>query len=492
MSKETVLDEKAPRAWNMLIGKEWVEAEDGERLDVITPLDHRQVIATIPRGNKQDVEKAVHAARAAFPAWSSLSFMERATQLHKCADALHEATEELAQLTALDTGNAIRTQARPEAAQLSQVFRYFAGLSGEVKGVTLPQDPGSLEYTKRVPLGVVAGILPWNSPLAIAGLKTPSALAAGNTLILKAAEDAPLSILRMAEICAEILPPGVLNVVTGIGNEVGEALVRHPDVDKVSFTGSTAVGRHIAKTAGERLAKTSLELGGKSPTIVFPDSCTEKVVDEVVLASRFARQSQSCTTGSRLFLHEDIHDRFLEMLVDKVRELTVGDPRDEATDIGCVINEKQLTRIQGYIDGAINDSSVKVWYDGRSALPEDSPGYFSAPVILSGVGNNSKIAQEEVFGPVISAMKWSDEDELLDMANDSEYGLAAFIFTENLSAATRLADRINSGWIQVNQGGGQKIGQSYGGMKASGIGREMSLEGMLEGFTAIKQVNIRV
>jgi acyl-CoA reductase-like NAD-dependent aldehyde dehydrogenase len=478
--------------WTMLIDGEWVGAADGRTIEVITPIDRDQVIATVPRAAAADADRAVAAARAAFPAWSQLPFAQRQLALLRIADRLEESVEELAQLTALDTGNAIRTQARPEAMGLVSCFRYFAGLAGEVKGVTLPTADDQLQYTRRQPLGVVAAILPWNSPLMIAAFKLPAALVAGNTMVVKAAEDAPLTILRLGEICAEVLPAGVLNVVTGYGAEIGEALVVHPDVDKVSFTGSTAVGAGVGQKAGARLAHFSLELGGKSPCIVFPDSCTDEVVDQVLLASRFARQSQSCTTGSRLFLHEDIHDEFLEKLAARTRELRVGDPRDEDTDIGCIINQKQWDRVQAYVDEGTSTHQVRVVYDGRADLDVPERGFFHAPMILEGVDNSWRIAQEEIFGPVLVAISWKDEDEVVAMANDSHYGLAAFIFSKDMGAALRTAHRIDSGWVQVNQGGGQVVGQSYGGMKSSGIGRELSLEGMLEGFTQIKQVNVKL
>ena len=233
--------------WKMLIGGEWVDAADGDTTDVITPIDRNVVIAKVPNGKEADADRAVKAARKAFPEWAALPFKERQKKLLACADALEAASEELAQLTALDTGNAIRTQARPETIILADLFRYMGGVAGEVKGNTLPAGDKQLQYTKRVPLGVVAGILPWNSPLMIAAFKTPAAIAAGNTIVLKCAEDAPLTILKMAEIIADILPAGVLNVVTGKGSVIGEALNVHPDVDKVSFTGSTSVGRHVAE-----------------------------------------------------------------------------------------------------------------------------------------------------------------------------------------------------------------------------------------------------
>src|SRR6476620_4873021 len=258
----------------MLIGGEWVGAASGEWSDVVSPGRRGTILARVPLAGTEDVDRAVTAARAAYPAWRALHFKDRQKALLRAADALEAAAEELAVLTAADTGNALRTQARPESQTLVNIFRYFGGVAGEFKGTVLPAGDDQLQYTRREPLGVVAGILPWNSPLMIAGMKTPAALAAGNTLVLKTAEDAPLTILRMAEICSEFLPPGVLNVVTGKGSVIGEALLVHPDVDKVSFTGSTGVGMHVAEEAGKRLAHVSLELGGKSPNIVFADAAT--------------------------------------------------------------------------------------------------------------------------------------------------------------------------------------------------------------------------
>ncbi|GAA2000015.1 aldehyde dehydrogenase family protein [Brevibacterium samyangense] len=485
-------DFPAPQDWQMLIGGQWVDALDGSRADVITPIDRTVVIATVPDGKPEDADRAVAAAREAFTAWSALHFKERQKLLLKCADALEAAAEELAQLTSLDTGNALRTQARPEAQTLVDLFRYMGGVAGEVKGVTLPADGGQLQYTKREPLGVVAGILPWNSPLMIAAFKTPAALAAGNTLVLKCAEDAPLTILRMGQIIGEILPPGVLNIVTGLGGVIGEALVQHHDVDKVSFTGSTLVGRHVAEVAGRRLAHSSMELGGKSPTIVFPDSNTPEVLDQVVLSTRFARQGQSCTSGSRLFLHADIYEDFLAGLVERISAMKVGDPRDEATDIGCVINQKQWDRIADYIEIGKSMDGVEIAYDGTDSLEVGEPGFYHAPIIFSKARNDWRTSREEIFGPVLSVIPWTDEEEVLAMANDSDYGLAAFVFTKDVDKALGFADRIESGWVQVNQGGGQVAGQSYGGYKTSGFGREASLEGMLEGFTQIKQINVKI
>lgn len=485
-------DFPAPRDWKMFIDGQWVDAVDGDTANVITPIDRNQVIATVPNGKDADADVAVKAARAAFPAWSGLHFKERQKLLGQCADALEAAAEDLAQLTALDTGNAIRTQARPETVILVDLFRYFGGVAGEVKGTTLPTGPNQLHFTKRVPLGVVAGILPWNSPLMIAAFKTPAALAAGNTLVLKCAEDAPLTILKMAEIIGDILPAGVLNVVTGKGSVIGEALTQHPDVDKVSFTGSTRVGRHVAEVAGARLAHSSMELGGKSPNIIFPDAMDEYVLDQVLLSTRFARQGQSCTMGSRVFIHTDIYEEFLAKLVDKIAAMKVGDPRDETSDIGCVINQKQYDQIANYIEMGKSMDGVKVAYDGTDALEVGEPGFYHAPIVFADAKNDWQTSREEIFGPVLSVIPFSTEEEAVAMANDSDYGLAAYVFTKDIDRALRVAGQIESGWVQVNQGGGQVVGQSYGGMKTSGFGREASLEGMLEGFTQIKQINVAI
>lgn len=476
----------------MLIGGEWVDALDGETSDVITPIDRNVVIATVPRGKEADADRAVEAAQKAFPGWAGLHFKERQKLILKAADALEAKVEDLAQLTAIDTGNALRTQARPEAQTLVDLFRFMGGVAGEVKGTVLPAGDDQLQYTRREPLGVVAGILPWNSPLMIAGFKTPAALAAGNTLVLKCAEDAPLTILEMGRIIGDILPAGVLNIVTGKGSVIGERLAVHPDVAKVSFTGSTPVGRHLAEVAGRRLAHTSMELGGKSPTVVFPDSDTDEVADQVVLSTRFARQGQSCTSGSRLFIHEDIYDSFLAKVVDRISKMTVGDPRDEASDIGAVNSEKQWNTIQSYIEIGESMEGVEVAYDGRTSLEVGEPGYYHAPIIFSKARNDWQTSQEEIFGPVLSVIPWSDVDDVVDMANDSEFGLAAFVFSKDIDRAISTGNRIRSGWVQINQGGGQMVGQSYGGYKQSGLGREASLEGMLEGFTQIKQVNVKL
>ena len=480
----------------MLIGGAWVEAETGEWSDVRNPGRRNVVLGRVPRGGVGDADRAVRAAREAFPGWRALHFKDRQKALLNVADALERSAEDLARLTAEDTGNALRTQARPEVATLVSLFRYFGGIAGEFKGTVLPAGDDQLQYTRREPLGVVAAILPWNSPLMIAAMKVPAALAAGNTVVLKPAEDAPLTILRMAAIAAPFLPPGVLNVVTGKGSVVGEALLRHPGVDKVSFTGSTDIGRHVGEVAGARLAHVSLELGGKSPSIIFADAASpdriDATVDGVLTAMRFTRQGQSCTAGSRLFVHSDVYEAVLDKLVAKVSALVVGDPLDEATDMGSIINASQYRQIRDYVDEGKTQPGVSVRLDGSRFSRDGLDGYYQGPTILAGVDNSWRVAREEIFGPVLVVIPWTDRDDVIAMANDSLYGLAAYIWTTDLTAALDTAHRIESGWVQINQGGGQVIGQSYGGYKASGLGREFSLEGALEGFTQTKQINVRI
>src|SRR6516165_8812803 len=331
-------DEVAFRKARMLIGGNWVDSASGEVLEVEDPA-HRRPIAEVPRGGAEDVARAVQAAADAFPAWS--------------------------RTIALETGNALRTQARPEAKATVDIMRYFGGLGSELKGETIPFGEHVLSYTRREPLGVVGAIIPWNAPVLLAALKIGPALCAGNTLVLKSAEDAPLGVLMLAEICQQLLPPGVLNVLTGLGEECGAPLANHPMVSKLSFTGSTEVGKLIMRAASDRIVPVSLELGGKSPSIVFPDA------NGIIAAMRFTRQSQSCTAGSRLFLHRDIFDSFLNALGQKVKALKLGDPLDETSDIGTIINEKQFRKVCGYVEEGLKRREARLVIGGLP--PKEGP-----------------------------------------------------------------------------------------------------------------------
>jgi betaine-aldehyde dehydrogenase len=476
----------------MLIGGKAVESTDGRYIDIENPAT-RAVMAQVPRGGEGDVDAAVRAAAAAFVEWKRVTPKDRGRMLLRIADLVEAETESIARTVALETGNAIRTQARPEVKSTAEVIRYYGGLAGETKGETVPLGEHVLSYTRREPIGVVGGIVPWNAPVVLGTLKIAMAIAAGNTLVLKAAEDAPLGLLRVAEICNDHLPPGVLNLITGYGEEAGAALARHPLVRKLSFTGSTEVGKLIMHAAADRIVPVSLELGGKSPAVVFPDADEQRTVDGVITGMRVTRQGQSCTAGSRLFLHRSIFDSFLSKLTATLQKFKLGDPTDEATDMGAIINRKQFDRVCGYISDGIQQKGARLALGGLP--PKDGPlaaGYFVQPTVFSDVSNDWRIAREEIFGPVMVAIPWDDEREAIRMANDSHYGLAAYVWTRDVSKAINTAHAIESGWVQINQGLGQFPGQSYGGYKQSGMGREYSLEGMLDSYTQRKSVTINL
>ena len=482
----------ALRKAQMLIGGKWVDAASGETFQVEDPA-HRAPIAEVPRGRAEDVDRAVKAAAEAFPAWSRTAPRDRGRILARIADALEARVEELARTIALETGNAIRTQSRPEAKNTVDILRYFSGLGGELKGDTIPLGENVLCYTRREPLGVVGAIIPWNAPVLLAAVKIAPALCAGNTMVMKAAEDAPLGVLLLAEVCQQFLPPGVLNVLTGYGEECGGPLAVHPTVRKLSFTGSTEVGKIVMRAAADRIVPISLELGGKSPSIVFPDANEDWVLDGIVAAMRFSRQSQSCTAGSRLFLHRDIFDSFLDGLGREVKALKIGDPLDETSDIGTIINEKQFKKVCNYVEDGLKQRAGRVVIGGLP--PKEGPlseGYYAIPTIFANAANDWRLAREEIFGPVLVAIPWTDEAEAIRMANDSHYGLAAYVWSHNIGKALRTAHAIESGWVQVNQGLGQSPGHSYGGYKESGIGREFSLEGMLDSYTQGKNVTVNL
>jgi acyl-CoA reductase-like NAD-dependent aldehyde dehydrogenase len=475
-----------------LIDGQWVSSRSAQYIEVESPRNLK-TIAVVPRGDDKDIDEAVAAARRAFPAWRDTAPRARGRLLQQIADVLDHNVERLARIISEENGNAIKTQSRGEVRFAADVFRYFGSVASEIKGEQIPLNAQVLDYSRREPWGVVGAIVPWNAPVQLSAMKVACALATGNTLVLKASEEAPLAVLEMARICTGFLPAGVLNVVVGYGTEAGEALITHPGVDKLSFTGSTAVGARVMQAAAERIVPVSLELGGKNPQIVFPDADQDWVAHGTIAAMRFARQGQSCTAGSRLFVHRDILDSFVSRLVKQLGLLRIGDPLDESTDIGAIVSRKQFDQVCGYIDEGLAQPRVEVALGGRP--PTEGPlaaGYFVEPTVFVGVDNQWRIAQEEIFGPVLCVIPWDDEDEVITMANDTHYGLSAFVWTRDLGRAVRTANAVEAGWVQVNQGGGQVLGQSYGGFKRSGIGREFSVEGMLDGFTQRKHISIDI
>jgi acyl-CoA reductase-like NAD-dependent aldehyde dehydrogenase len=476
----------------MIINGDFVDSVSKQKIEIECPAN-KQIFATVPRGIKEDVDIAVKSSLIAFQSWSKVNPKERGKILLNIADDIDDQKEEIAKIIAKETGNAIRTQARPEINLVVDIFRYFGGLSSELKGETIPLGEHVLSYTRREPLGVVGAIIPWNAPVMLAACKIAPALCTGNTLVMKAAEDAPLAVLKVAEICQKHIPPGVFNLITGTGPECGEPLAYHPDISKLSFTGSTAVGKLIMRAAAERVLPVSLELGGKSPSIVYPDVNEDWTVDGIIGAMRFTRQSQSCTAGSRLFLHKRIFDSFIEQLANKLDNLIIGDPLDDKTDMGTIINNKQYTKVCDYIKDGLDNKETEVICGGLP--PKDGPlseGYFTIPTIFRNKSNEWRLAKEEIFGPVLVAIPWEDENEVIKMANESHYGLAAYVWTRDITRGINAAHAIESGWVQVNQGLGQVPGHSYGGYKQSGLGREFSLEGMLDSFTQRKNISINL
>lgn len=396
----------------------------------------------------------------------------------------------MARLVAAETGNAIRTQARPEVQWSASVLRYFAGGCHAASGTTIPLGPDILSYTVREPFGVVAAIIPWNSPLLLAALKIAMALSTGNAVVLKCAEEAPLGALTLACICQRHLPAGVVNVISGGGEDCGAVLARDPGIDKISFTGSTEVGRSVMRAASERTLPVSLELGGKNPSLVFADSDSDEVARGVIAAMRFTRQGQSCTAGSRLLVHESVFDSFLDRVCAQLDRMVVGDPLAEETDMGSIINAVQYNKVVNYVeDGVVQGGMLRTGSPPPAGIGH---GFFVRPLVMTGADTAWRIAREEVFGPVMVALPWRTEDEAVAMANDTHYGLSAFIWTRDIGRALRVARSVQAGWVQVNRGLGQLPGMPYGGIKQSGMGREFSIESAVEAYTYVKSVNVGI
>jgi betaine-aldehyde dehydrogenase len=483
-SNQTAISEYA-----LIIGGKNVPAESGETSPVESPAT-REIVGRAARGQAPDVARAVAAAKAAFRDWAQWNPRERGKALRQIAAAVAARSDELGRMVACETGNAIRTQARPEILGAAEILDYFGSTCSEMKGLTTPLGSTMLNYSLRRPYGVVGAITPWNVPVGAALLKIGMALATGNTVVLKPAEEAPMAICEVVALAQEFLPDGVLNVVTGMGEEAGQALLEDPGVDKLSFTGSTEVGRLVMRAAAERILPVSLELGGKSATIVFPDSDDDEAAEGVVTGMRFSRQGQSCTAGSRLFLHEDIYDSFLARLDQKLGGLRVGDPLDETTDVGAIISDRQFDRVVGFVDEAVGLGAGLA----TGTIPSRAPaeGLFMHPIVLRDVGNDWRIAREEVFGPILVAIPWREEAAVIEQANDSDYGLAGYIWCRDLGRALRSAHALETGSVQINRGGAPQLGQPFGGSKLSGLGRENSMAAAVEAYTEAKAIDINL
>ncbi len=467
-----------------------VAAVSGKTFDVVNPAT-RQTVATAAFGEAADVDAAVAAAERAQIEWAKLAPRQRGKLVQEAGRLLAEHVEELGRLVALETGKALRTESRVEASVLADMFLYYGGLGSELKGETIPFNPDMLTMTVREPIGVVGAIIPWNVPLLLMALKIAPALVAGNAVIIKSAEEAPLTALRVIQLIGQVLPQGVVNILSGFGPECGAPLVAHPKVGKITFTGSVETGKIVYKTAADKLIPVTLELGGKSPMIVMGDADVERAVAGAVIGMRFTRQGQSCTASSRIYVHDSIHDDFVNRLKDKVNAMKMGDPLDEATDIGAIISPQQFDKVRAYI--AMGREAGKA--HDLSTLPEDpklAQGLFVRPVVFTDIPEDSRPAREEIFGPVACVFKFTDYEDVIRRANASEYGLAATIWTRDLRTALDATKRLQAGFVQVNQNLVVQAMLSYGGVKSSGLGREASLEAMLEHFTVKKTVIINM
>lgn len=466
--------------------------QSGKTFDILSPAT-RQKVATAALGDAADVDVAVAAAKEAQKAWAKLTPRERGRLVQECGRKIAEHAEELARLVCLETGKALRTECRPESKVVTDGFEFFGGLGSEIKGETVPHKTDVLTMTIRQPIGVVGAIIPWNVPMMLLSLKICPALVAGNAVVVKSAEEAPLAVLRIAQICGEILPAGVFNMLSGFGPECGAPLAQHKDVGKVSFTGSVETGKIVYKYAAEKMVGATMELGGKSPMIVMQDCDVERAVEGAVNGMRFTRCGQSCTAASRMFVHESIHDAFVEKLKARVNAMKMGDPMDETTDIGTIISQAQFEKVKNYI--ALGEATAGATAHRCSEKPQDGKlkdGFYVQPVIFTGLDNNSRLAREEIFGPVTCVIKFKTYEEVMAAANDSEYGLAATIWTKDLKTAMDAIHRLDAGFVQVNQNVVVQPGLSYGGFKQSGIGKEATLEAMLEHFTKKKTVMINL
>ena len=469
----------------MIVGGSRTGAASGQTFEVYDPSTGRP-FTEVPRGDVADVDAAVASAREAHEdrRWSGLRPGKRTEVLFKLGELVKRHLQELSQLESLDAGKPVKISSG-EMWLVGEVFRYYSGWPTKIYGETNPTDDNLFVYSVREPVGVCAGIIPWNFPLVMAAYKVAPALAFGNTIVLKPAEQTPLTALRFAELCLEAgVPEGVVNVVTGFGHEAGHALAGHPDVDKVAFTGSTEVGRKILHASEGNLKRVSLELGGKSPNIVFPDADMRRASKGSMLGV-FLNSGQVCTAGTRILVEKSIHDDFVSSLVEATGKMKLGPALDEESALGPVVSAEQLERVTGYIDiGKSEGAEVVTGGDVASDLGD---GYFVQPTVFTGVRNDMRIAQEEIFGPVAAVIEVDGVDEAIAVANDTIYGLAATVWTNDLATAHRVARGIRAGTVWINTSGLYDPAISYGGHKQSGFGRELGKHSM-DIYTETKSV----
>ncbi len=477
------------RATKLLIGNQWLDSESGKTFETINPATG-EPICRVAEADAPDVDKAVKAARAAFSSgpWPKMPAAERGRLLYKLADLIEANAEELARLETLDNGKPLRDSRTIDLPLTIATYRYYAGWADKIQGRTIPIAGPYFCYTRLEPVGVVGQIIPWNFPLLMQAWKIAPAVAAGNTVVLKPAEQTPLTALRVGELILEAgFPPGVVNILPGFGPTAGAAIARHMDVDKVAFTGSTEVGHLIMEAAAQtNLKRVTLELGGKSPNIVFADSDLDQTVEAAHLAL-FFNQGQVCCAGSRLFVEASCHDEFVERSVDRARRRTVGDPFDPSTEQGPQIDQAQFDKVMGYVESGAREGARMLCGGKRIG----DRGFFIEPTVFAEVRDEMKIAREEIFGPVMSVLKFSTVEEVVERANATMYGLAAAVWTRDARKAVAVANGLRAGTVWINCYNVFDPAAPFGGFKQSGMGRELGEYG-LQQYTEVKTVVMSV
>ncbi|HKF21003.1 MAG TPA: aldehyde dehydrogenase family protein [Candidatus Angelobacter sp.] len=471
----------------LLINGQWAEGS-AKAFDTINPATG-EILTQVAEASAQDVDQAVAAARKAFDdpagAWRKMSASERGKILWRLGDLVEKNIEELAELETLDNGKPIFESRYVDMPMVADVFRYYAGWASKIHGETVNTFNNAFTYTLREPVGVIGAIVAWNFPLLLASWKLGPGLACGNTVVLKPAEQTPLSALRFGEMAMEAgLPPGVLNIITG-GPETGAALVKHPGVDKVAFTGSTSVGKEIMRSSADTLKRVTLELGGKSPNIVFADSAIDSAV-KGALNGIFYGKGEVCCAGSRLFVEKKVEDEFMGKLVEASKKIKLGDPLDPKTRLGAIVSQKQMETVLGYVEAGKKEGAALLAGGKRAAVNGDR-GYFIEPTIFGGVKNDMKIAQEEIFGPVLATLTFDEIEQVADLANKNVYGLAAAIWTNDIKKAHQLSRRLKAGTVWINTYGLMDAALPFGGFKQSGFGRELGMHA-IEHYTELKTV----
>jgi aldehyde dehydrogenase (NAD+) len=471
-----------------LINNQWVASESGETFGTVNPSTGEE-ICQVAAANAADVDRAVQAARKAFEgSWRKMNASERGQLLHRLADLIEKHTEELARLESLDNGKPVSVARRVDVSKAIACYRYFAGWTDKIQGKTIPIDGDFFCYTRHEPVGVVGQIIPWNYPMLMQAWKLAPALATGNTVVMKPAEQTPLTALRIGELIVEAgFPDGVVNLLPGFGPTAGAAIARHMDVDKVAFTGSSEIGRLILEAAAKsNLKRVTLELGGKSPNIIFADTDLDEAVEGAHLGL-FSNQGQICCAGSRVFVEEKIYDQFVEKSVERAHKRVVGDPFDARTEQGPQVDQAQFDRVMGYIESGQNEGATLACGGRRVG----DRGYFIEPTVFADVQDDMKIAREEIFGPVMSVIPFKNLEEVITRANQTNYGLAAGVWTRDIKKAHAIANSVRAGTVWVNCYNILDTRAPFGGFKQSGSGRELGEYG-LQQYTEVKTVIVRL